>query len=199
MPEYNLPIRQPQPAAAPSVQMPEPVASVKLPLRGNSAEQAPAMPTVRKYKINYDSNGDIYYGGRNIGNLLYTDLIDLGEDVWLENWAKQNKVDLTPSTAWINANQKQDYGMGQKPQQQITPVDKVDPTEESLINSMAITEQQRSSDKPQENFLSGLANMNPLNTQVNLPGINELGKWQDSPQGYGKGFEPGNINPFFTK
>lgn len=199
MPEYNLPIKQSQQWTMPVAKVPEPVAPVKLPLRGSSTAETFTAPTIRKYELNYDTNGDIYYGGRNIGNLLYTDLIDLGEEVWLENWAKQNKVDLTPSTAWINANQKQDYGMGQRPQQQIAPVDKVDPTEESLVKSMAITDQQRASDKPQENFLSGLANMNPLNTQVNLPGVNELGKWQDNPEGYGKGFEPGNINPFFTK
>jgi hypothetical protein len=200
MPEYNLPLRQPQAASqmTPVSTMVPPATpattAFKIPLKTPEVQTPP-----RKYEINYDNDGNIFYNGNNIGNLLYTNLIDLGEDVWLENWAKQTKVDLTPSTAWINASQQQDFGMGGKQATQITPVDKVDPTEDSLVASMGVSGQQRASDKPQESFLNGLSDMNPLTTEVQLPGINELNKWQDNPEGYGKGFAPGNINPFFTK
>ena len=170
-----------------------PTISPVIPQLGPAPVAAP-----RKYNVNYSDTGNIVYGGQTIGNLLYSDLVDVGEDKWLENWAKNNQVELLPNSDWISHQGKQkNTNTINAPLPQIT--DKVDPSEQSLIGSLGVSAKERSFDKPQESTLSGLKQLMPLNTQINLRGLDEVQKWQDSGEGYGKGFEPSSLNPFFGK
>ena len=70
----------------------------------------PVMP--KKYNITYGGKGEIWYGGQIIGN-MFTDMYPIipggqgninapiGEDAWLENWAKQNNTVLQPNREWL--------------------------------------------------------------------------------------------------
>ena len=162
----------------------------------SSSTPAPA-PIPKKYNIGYTNTGNIVYGGQTIGNLLYSDLVDIGEDVWLENWAKNNGIELLPNSEWLSINGQQRNTSTSKLQHAAT--DRIDPSEQSLIDSMGVSAQERSSDKPQESTLSGLKALMPLDAPVNLGSLDQVQQWQDSQQGYGKGFEPSALNPFFEK
>ena len=155
-------------------------------------------PAPQKYGISYGNNGNILYGGKTIGNLLYTDLIDVGEDQWLENWAKKSGIKLTPNVEWLSHQGKQkNFSPKNIPLQQNG--DRINPSEQTLINSLGISSKERNQEQPQESSLSGLKQLMPLNSPINLRGLNEIQKWQDNVQGYGKGFELSALNSFFRK
>lgn len=152
----------------------------------------------RKYNLSYALNGDIAYNGKTVGNILFSNLLDVGEDTWLENWAKKNGVEISPTDSWLSYQGKQTTTAGKNYPMSTSP-GKLDPSEASLTQSFNISSQNRNSKKMGDLALNGLKTMSVLHN--NLQGLDKIKKWQKDTQKYGNegGFESSAINPFFTK
>lgn len=175
-----LPIRHVAPQTAPtSVQTPTPVQPVK------------------KYNIQYGQNGEIFYNNAIAGNYYTSNIFEIGEDRFLENWAKQNEFDLQPSQEWIEQqNQLQKNRIPIRSQEEREG----DVSEQNVMQTFGVSDQQRNSAKPgaELNF-NAPAGMKPMTSFTANQGFTDQFSQNSDVEGSKQGFAPQNLNPFFTE
>lgn len=174
-----IPIRHVAPQTAPtSVQSPTPVGPIK------------------KYNIQYGQNGEIFYNGAIAGNYYTSNIFEIGEDRFLENWAKQNEIDLEPSQEWIAQQNKM--------QERMIPIRNKDDrdsdvSEQNITQSFNVSDQQRNAVGPGQKLDLAPKGMTPQTSYTATQGINTTVNENLDSQGKNQGFAPENLNPFFTE
>jgi hypothetical protein len=143
---------------------------------------------VRKYDVNYTPTGDILYAGQPVGNVLQTNIFDIGEDAWLENWAIQNGVALQPNPDWVPEG---DLLLPAKDSE-------IDMNSSSLLKTFGASENDLDKNK---GGISGAKSLLPLTPGNSVRGLEaaSLDKWSEDKNGYGRGFEADSLSPFLRK
>ena len=170
----NLPLRR------------EPAQVSLNPVQGGAAQGKP----VKKYNLSYGQNGEIFYNGANVGNYYTSNIFEIGEERYVENWAKQNSVDLQPSIEWVQQNR--------------TPLRKEDResdvAEQNVMKTFNVSDQARNTEKPGAQVdIASMGNMQPLTQNTATQTMDKPITQNVDNQQYGKGFAPETLNPFFRK
>ena len=151
--------------------------------------------TVPKYQLDYGSNGEVFYAGANVGNYFTSNIFEVGPDAWLENTAKEQGIQLSPSQDWLSINGQAGNTQGRLPVRVGNGVDDV--AEKSLQKTFSVKPEQRSGDASTGNLLGGLSTVNPINTYTATRGMGSQQDITSDKSEYGKGFSPKELNPYF--
>lgn len=153
---------------------------------------APVQPA-KKYNVSYGQNGEVFYNGATVGNYYTSNIFEIGEDRFVENWARENGVELQPTIEWAQQNQSS-----------MLPVRKenreADISEQGMMQTFGVTDAQRNTSKPgaEMNF-NAPAGMLPMTQYTATQGMDQQTNQNVDTQSYGKGFSPDQLNPFFKK
>jgi len=151
--------------------------------------------TVPKYQLDYGSNGEVFYDGANVGNYFTSNIFEVGPDQWLENTAKEQGINISPSQDWLSFNGKQTNTQGKLPIRAGEGVEDV--AEKSLQQTFGLKAGQRTGEVTNVNLLEGVQTMQPINTYTATRGMNAKQDLTNDKSEYGKGFSPETLNPFF--
>lgn len=156
--------------------------------------QLPVRQPVRKYNIQYGPNGELYYNGAQFGNYYTSNVFDVGEDRFLENWAKTNQIELQPSPDWLDQQRQQQLRLRSSEDRES------DIGEQSVMKTFSVPEGQRESEKPgAEVDIASLGKVQPLTQYTATQGmVNPVSQDVDT-QEFAKGPWAGDLNPYFRK
>lgn len=148
---------------------------------------------IRKYNISYGNNGEIYYNGANIGNYYTSNIFEVGEDRFVENWAKENNFELQPNNEWIDQYNQNRIPLRKEERDS-------DVSEQGMMQTFGVSDAQRNTAKPgAEMSFNAPAGMQPLTQFTATKGMDQPINQNVDTQQYGKGFAAENLNPFFRK
>ncbi len=144
----------------------------------------------KKYNLQFGQNGEMFYNGAQVGNYYTSNVFEVGEDRYLENWAKENQVDLQPSIEWVQQNR-----IPLRKEQR-----EADVSEQNVMQTFGVSDQARNTEKPGADVnLGQMGNIKPMTQYTATQGMDQPINKNVDTQEYAKGPFAETLNPFFRK